>query len=199
MKAGASLLAVALLCAGCLWEPDVEDCGPGMHYRRDAGCVHSPAAGFSIRMVGTGPYSAMVPYLRLSCLDGDDWMDALFLQDVQNMTVAVHEVEGDEVLWLEGHDASQLHATLPLRGREGCSVGHEERWSDRQEDPDEGLAITVQGGANVTVTSSMGLGECDGGPPVGKHGLTVRVQEFHGEVRDGDGVLGKTFDRSLCQ
>lgn len=199
MKAVASVLALALLCAGCLYEPDIEDCRPGMHHRRSVGCVHSPEAGFSIEMVGTGPYSAMVPYLRLSCLDGDDWMDGLFMQDQQNLTVAVREVDGDEVLWLQGQGTSRFHATLPLKGRDGCSVEHEDRWSDPQAEPDEGLAITVQGIANVTVTLSMGLGECDGGPAVGKHGLTVRVQEFRGEVRDGPGVLGKTFDRSLCQ
>jgi hypothetical protein len=198
MKAGASLLAVAFLCAGCLYEPDVEGCGPGMHYRRDSGCVHSPEAGFSIQMVGTGPYSAMVPYLRLSCLDGDDWVAHLLLQDVQNMTVTVREVDGDEVLWLQGHDASRFHATVPLKGRNGCSVEQEERWSVRQDPMDGALVVQVEGEASLIVSLMVALGSCKE-PKFSEIDLQpVRVQEFKGEG-NGSVALGKTFDRVSCR
>ena len=195
MNAVAAILALALLCSGCFYDAEAEDCGPGMHYRSDAGCVHSPEAGFTVQMVGTGSYSAMVPYLRLSCLDGDDWMDGLFMQDQRNLTVAVRKVDGDEVLWLQGHDASEFHAILPLKGRDGCNLDHGERWSVLQDPMDDSLAVQVEGEARFVVTIAMALGSCKE-PNVS--GQSYRVQEFKGEGNDNV-ALGKTFDRTMCR
>lgn len=194
MKAPVGLLTVALLTAGCMTEE--EECPSWMHQSR-SGCVFSDTAGFSVQVTGSGPYAAEVPYPRLACLDGKDWLAGL--RDASNLTLALQDVEAGEAVRLEGNVTGRFSASVPLGGRRGCSTAEATRWSLAQDAPDVALAVQVDGAAALTVTVSMALGTCDGDPAAGAEPQLVRVQEFKGEARDGAGRLAKTFDRSLCQ